>query len=403
MWAIEATPEAVVANGMLAADACPGTNRCIAVRSSDTSAGTSALAESWNGTAWSIVAVPGASRFANSLGGVSCNPAACVAVGYYLDRADTHLALAVVSAGGGWAVQPVPSPPGAVPSILAGVSCGAASACTAVGRVYGTRSGATLAQSWNGTAWTLRPGPALPGTFGQLSGVSCTSAVVCTAVGSYRNGTGDTLPLAESWNGVTWTVQQVRAPAGGFDAELKSVSCTSPSACTAVGDYSTTGSLDLLAERWDGTAWKIQATPSADGTLYGVSCGSAATCIAVGHAFSSTAGSTTLALQWRDGTWKEQQVPFIAGILPSLYGVSCRSPRDCAAVGGVETGLDVAVTLAEAWNGSTWTVQSTPRPSSGTNSVLASVARGPGAGFTAVGSHLSSAQVSTTLAETGPG
>jgi hypothetical protein len=236
-----------------------------------------------------------------------------------------------------------------------------------------------------------------------LSGVSCTSAVVCTAVGSYRNGTGDTLPLAESWNGVTWTVQQVRAPAGGFDAELKSVSCTSPSACTAVGDYSTTGSLDLLAERWDGTAWKIQATPSADGTLYGVSCGSAATCIAVGHAFSSTAGSTTLALQWRDGTWKEQQVPFIAGILPSLYGVSCRSPRDCAAVGGVETGLDVAVTLAEAWNGSTWTVQSTPRPSSGTNSVLASVARGPGAGFTAVGSHLSSAQVSTTLAETGPG
>ena len=455
-WAIQATPNPAGTTGIdeLAGVSCMSATSCTAMGSAsavgDSSAGT--LGETWNGTAWTLVTVPGPGPSFNALAGVSCTPAACLAVGYYRDSTDTHLALAVASAGGGWAIQPAPSPPGAVPSILAGVSCGAASACAAVGfyhnspgttrtlaeawngtawrveqapdspalpqdtlasvsctsatacmavgRAYGKRSGTTLAESWNGTSWALRPGPALPGTFGQLSGVSCTSVVACTAVGSYDNGT---LPLAESWNGTAWTLQQVPAPAGGFDPQLESVSCTSPSACTAVGNYESPGTLNLLAERWNGTAWTIQATPAADGTLYGVSCGSATICTAVGNAYSPSAGSVTLALQWRGGTWKEQMMPFIAGVLPSLYGVSCRSPRDCAAVGGYGTDTNVAVTLAEAWNGTAWTVQATPRPPTGTGSVLAGVSSGPAAGFTAVGSHLTGAQVSATLAETGPG
>ena len=313
-WSIQATPNPAGTTGIdeLAGVSCMSATSCTAMGSAsavgDSSAGT--LGETWNGTAWTLVTVPGPGPSFNALAGVSCTPAACLAVGYYRDGTDTHLALAVASAGGGWAVQPAPSPPGAVPSILAGVSCGAASACAAVGfyhnspgttrtlaeawngsawrveqapdspalpqntlasvsctsatacmavgRVYSKRSGTTLAESWNGTAWALRPGPALPGTFGQLSGVSCTSAVACTAVGSYDNGT---LPLAESWNGTAWTLQQVPAPAGGFDPQLESVSCTSPSACTAVGNYESPGTLNLLAERWNGTAWTVQATP----------------------------------------------------------------------------------------------------------------------------------------------
>jgi hypothetical protein len=60
------------------------------------------------------------------------------------------------------------------------------------------------------------------------------------------------------------------------------------------------------------------------------------------------------------------------------------------------------VTLAEAWNGNTWTVQPTPVPRSGTSSTLAGVSPAPGSTFKAVGSHLSSSQVSVTLAEAGP-
>jgi hypothetical protein len=459
-WSIQPTPNPAGTAGSLddlVGVSCQSAALCTAVGSSSGagSDGGGTLGETWNGTAWTLVTIPGPGRSYNSLAGVSCTPAACTAVGYYRDSSDTHLALAAVSAGRGWTVQPVPSPPGAVPSVLVGVSCGAptactavgfadnspgtsvtlaeawngtawriqpapdspglphnslagvsctsASACMAVGRAYGRRSGATLAESWNGAAWTIRPTPAPPGTFGQLTGVSCTSASACTAVGWYRNSVNSALPLAESWNGTRWTVQAVPSPAGGYGFVLNSVSCASPSACTAVGYYTSAGASKTLAERWNGTAWKIQATPAADGTLYGVSCGSETTCTAAGNSYSYPEGLSALALQWRGGTWKAQRTPFIAGAFISFYGVSCRSPRDCAAVGGYETGTSLAVTLAEAWNGIAWSVQATPGPRGGTDSVLAGVSRGPAGGFTAVGSHLSGAQVSTTLAETGPG
>jgi hypothetical protein len=234
--------------------------------------------------------------------------------------------------------------------------------------------------------------------------VSCTSATACTAVGYYRAGPGGlAVPLAESWNGTAWTIQQVPSPAGGTSIVLDSVSCLSPSSCTAVGDYTRAGAPLGLAERWNGTTWAIQATAAGDDTLYGVSCGSATTCTAVGDSYSLASGLSALAESWRDGTWKVQRTPFVPGVFTSLYGVSCRSPRACAAVGGYTTGSGLAVPLAEAWNGTAWTLQATPRPRGGTDSVLAGVSRGPAAGFTAVGSHLSGAQLSTTLAETAPG
>lgn len=460
-WSIQPTPNpAGTAEGLdlLAGVSCRSAASCTAVGSSSAGGSntTATLGEAWNGTAWSIVSIPAPSRFASALAGVSCGAATCTAVGYYRDGSGTHRTLGEFSDGTGWAVQATPNPAGAEPSILAGVSCGAptaciavgfygnspgtsltlaeawngtawrirrtpdpaglrhsslvsvsctsASACMAVGKVAGPRSGATLAESWNGTAWIIRPAPAPPGTFGELSGVSCTSATACTAVGYYRAGPGGlAVPLAESWNGTAWTIQQVPSPAGGTNIVLDSVSCISLSTCTAVGNYASSGALVGLAERWNGTTWAIQATPAGDDTLYGVSCGSATACTAVGDSHSFPGGLSALAESWRDGTWKVQRTPFLPGVFTSLYGVSCRSPRACAAVGGYTTGSGLAVPLAEAWNGTAWTLQAAASPRRGGGSVLAGVAPGQAAGFTAVGSHLSGAQVSTTLAETGPG
>jgi hypothetical protein len=38
--------------------------------------------------------------------------------------------------GSRWAIQPTPNPTGQAPSVLSGVSCTAATACTAVGDYY---------------------------------------------------------------------------------------------------------------------------------------------------------------------------------------------------------------------------------------------------------------------------
>jgi hypothetical protein len=52
-------------------------------------------------------------------------------------------------------------------------------------------------------------------------------------------------------------------PGTALQSELYGASCTSASVCTAVGDYVTsTGASKTLAERWNGTAWTLQSTPT---------------------------------------------------------------------------------------------------------------------------------------------
>ena len=67
-----------------------------------------------------------------------------------------------------------------------------------------------MAERWNGTAWAMQSIPN-PNGSGQLNGVSCTSASACTAVGYY----GGYVTLAERWNG-TVRARGVRwLPPGG--------------------------------------------------------------------------------------------------------------------------------------------------------------------------------------------
>jgi hypothetical protein len=42
--------------------------------------------------------------------------------------------------------------------------------------------------------------------------------------------------LAERWDGSTWRVQQVPGVAGGYSYAFRSVSCGSATACIAIGD-----------------------------------------------------------------------------------------------------------------------------------------------------------------------
>ncbi len=91
--------------------------------------------------------------------------------------------------------QSTPNPTSYSGSALEGVSYTSANACTAVG--HGINS--TLAERWDGTAWTIQPTPPPPGAAGEtvLSDVSCTTATTCTAVGFYTNASGGYVTLGE--------------------------------------------------------------------------------------------------------------------------------------------------------------------------------------------------------------
>ena len=74
---------------------------------------------------------------------------------------------------------------------LTGVSCTSATVCTAVGNYTTTTTNkVTLAERWNGRTWKVQPTPIPPDAYQQsyLEGISCTAATKCTAVGHYVDG-----------------------------------------------------------------------------------------------------------------------------------------------------------------------------------------------------------------------
>jgi hypothetical protein len=192
----------------------------------------------------------------------------------------------------------------------------------------------TLAERWNGSTWSIQSTPSPIGaTASSLDGVSCTSAIACTAVGSFGNGSFETA-FAEQWNGNGWSIQNTPIPSGAVGSNLNDVSCSSATACSAVGSYnaSSTGPELTLVERWNGNTWSIQNTPiptNPNAELWGVSCTSATTCTAVGLVNSGTA---TLAEAWSGTSWSIESAQNPG---PDSYflGVSCTSAIGCTAVG----------------------------------------------------------------------
>ena len=329
---------------------------------------------------WSIQPTPTPTGATSSaLSGVSCTATnACVAVGEYGNSSGVEATLADSWNGTTWTLQTTPNPAGATTSALSGVSCTAASACTAVG-YYVDASGVdmTLVERWSGTAWLIQPS-ANPTGGGVLSGVSCI-ADKCTAVGHSNQNAS----LAEEWNGTTWTIQSTATPAAG--GALSSVSCGGASACSAVGQSGRA----TLAETWNGTTWSIQPTPNpapsgymlASSLLSSVSCTAGTGCTAVGqwtgwrcnngrptcNCFQlpyCTHRIWTLVEAFDGVTWAIQPSVTVGFTGSSLPGVSCVSVTACTAV-GYYIGPAIGDALAEQWNGSTWTYQYPPTPPTG--------------------------------------
>jgi hypothetical protein len=332
-----------------------------------------AAAVSAAGPSWSLQSTPDPSQSTNRLLAVSCaSSTECIAVGQDKSSSGKLVTLAEEWNGSAWSVQGTPVPAGARLSGLAGVSCPSTTACTAVGQ-YRTAAGVhvTLAEGWNGTTWTIEPTPNPSGaTFSRLLGVSCLSTTACTAAGYATNGSGVDVPLAMRWSGGAWSLESVPSPSSSMLTELLGVSCAASSPCTAVGQYEPqSGVFVPLAERWNGAAWSIQNTPALpadDSVLESVSCVSTALCTAVGLSDGSACEFCTLAEQWNGATWSVQSTPnppgFIGNTDARLLGVSCASPSACTGVGWYENSAGLTVTLAEHWSGTAWKIQSTPNP-----------------------------------------
>jgi hypothetical protein len=296
-----------------------------------------------------------------------------------------------------WAVVPSPNRTG--PSTLTGVSCASAKSCIAVGYYVGG-SGAyrTLAESWNGKTWSLTKIPNEGSGSNLLTGVSCASAKSCMAVGYYQVSSGAVLTLAESWNGSKWKVTSPSNPSSTYD-QLNGVSCAGAKNCMAVGFADIGSTTVTVAESWNGTTWNVtdSLNPGGSYTLFGgVSCVSPASCVAVGSYFDGVSENLTLVESWNGSTWSVSSSPS-PGAMNFLAGVSCVSSTRCVAAGEATTAA-LTTEVIEYLKGGTWQQADTSAPGTSSDQ-FNGVSCASSSSCVAVGAATSGA-VTDTLIET---
>ncbi len=336
-----AVPAANVAasDTSLADTSCTAGGYCMAVGYYDSGPADQAYSEQWTGAAWTGIFTWSTSpKQNNDLYGVSCvSSSFCVAVGAKATGIVDQTLIEQWN-GSGWSLLTSPDTDPDQANQLLAVSCTSVTSCVAVGSAVSVAGSTdTLVESWNGISWSVVDSPdAGTGGLSELNGVSCLAPTSCTAVGDYFTGSVSQT-LVESWNGATWSIVPSPDVAAGVTSVLTSDSCSSPTACTAVGYSAAGSSYQTLVEEWNGTFWYLMASPDTAPSdfdlLQSVSCGSPTSCVAVGS--SSPDGSTfsNLIEQWNGGTWTITPGPADPVDGGELFGVSCPAAWSCMAVG----------------------------------------------------------------------
>lgn len=198
------------------------------------------------------------------------------------------------------------------------------------------------------------------------------------AVGGTSKGT-----LIEHWNGSQWSV--VASPSVGADGgHLSAVAAVSASDIWAVGSYFTGAPNQLdrtLIVHWNGSQWSV--VPSTNpatfsDNLNGLTVVSARNIWTVGSSQGQKTGEHTLVEHWNGTSWKTVSSPNPQPNEDYLTGVAALSASDIWAVGDYATSVpgQTIQTLIEHWDGSQWSIVSSPSP--GTKNILHSITVVPG-------------------------
>ena len=243
-----------------------------------------------------------------------------------------------------WSIRPSASPAGPPVGYLSGVACPTVSMCFAVG--------GPMVEQWDGTNWAIVN--TVVGAGSSLNGITCPSSTMCIAVGDTTTN-GVTAALTEVWNGSAWST--VASPAG--EARLDEITCTSTTHCFALEWYVT----DLF--EWNGTTWSVPTTPALppSSAFFNLTCASTTRCFVVGAQYVS-GNNLPLVEQWNGATWTIASTPPPSGTGAYFNDVSCPTATMCVAV-GVSQSLSTGKghTFADHWDGTSWTIATTPSPS----------------------------------------
>jgi hypothetical protein len=315
-----------------------------------TNVGAKVLIDNWNGTAWSQAAAPTTPGNTALLLGVSAGSATDAwAVGRTQINKSSFEGLALHWNGTAWSVSPgfsaaLSPDPGASAVGVADIS---PSDAYAIGNSATTAVG-SLTQ-WNGTAWSqvTLPLPANAHSNTTLDAISASGPGDVWIVGTYldsANGRNET--FSEHFNGTAWSVvpmPPVRSSNPSAFFQFNAIKANSSRDVWAVGNR---GVIDVpdsqktLIEHFNGKAWSIVASPSPGSIndLSGVTTSNASNNVwAVGtDTRAGTSVAHALTLNWNGTAWKVVASP---------------STRNSDVIGAVATNPGAAIVWAVGESG----------------------------------------------------
>jgi hypothetical protein len=316
------------------------------------------------GQAWTIVKSPNRGTGANVLYKVSATSSADVwAVGYSRTATGTRT-LAEHFDGASWSIVPTPSKGS---SFFFGLSALTPTDAWAVGgETSGSGQRKNLVEHWDGSTWTIVASPTTKATNSNLNGVVALAANNAYAVG--YNGQAVLL----HWDGVQWSKLNAPRPAMSTFSALNAVSADPQNDVWLFGDFQAGAAESPMIARSTGGGFGLMANPALGGSygILGASAPLSSTDVWTVGQFGPTSGpGQTLAEHWNGSAWSVATTPNPGAGDDEFAAVAAVGTNDVWATGYTKTDGSTWRTLIEQWNGSLWNVVSSPSPG-GANDVL---------------------------------
>jgi hypothetical protein len=225
---------------------------------------------------WDVQATPEFDRQLEMFGDAAVGPSDVWAVGALFPESPDYVytPLALHFDGSVWTQIPLPLPEGSTSAMLRAVGGTSPSDVWAVGikfegNAYDPGQMTELFEHWDGTSWSVVPGP--PGSEDrQLQDVVAISPSDVWAVGAESapdpNNPGSYIDrtLTEHWDGSSWTVVPSPNHSDSSFDYFSAVSASSPTNVWALGQWTTDSAYGNSIQRWDGDAWQIVEHPFSD-------------------------------------------------------------------------------------------------------------------------------------------
>jgi len=261
--------------------------------------------------------------------------------------------------GTSWSKVAVPLPAGASGGTLNGVEDLSPGNAWAVGS--SSTSGSTFTQSliehWSGGHWSVVPSPD-PGISNTLTAIGGTGPKDLWAVGWFEDTTEQFIAmLLLHWNGTTWSF--TTPPAEGGIQFAEAVTAIAPDDVWVVGDTAT----ETVSAHWDGTSWTQVATPiltskDSQNFLTGVTALGADNIWATGYEgnVNDTLFSQPYVLHWTGSSWTLRRTPDTGTEGSQLRAIHAFSSNDIWAIGTTEQTDGALLALTEHFNGTRWAI-----------------------------------------------